>query len=489
MNSPLRRLSVVMLVMFFALMGSATYVQFVQADSLNADARNVRTLYEDYGRDRGPIVVNGEAIALSEPVDDAFGFQRVYTEGPLYAPVTGWYGMYQMTGLERATHSVLNGTDDSLLLARIRALFTGAENNGGSVELTIDPAAQQAAWDALDGRNGAAVAIDPSTGAILAMVTSPSFDPNELAGHTSSEVDAAYAGLLEDPDNPLFNRAIAGDLYAPGSSFKLIDLAMLLETGDYEPDTMVPAPTEYLLPGTQDTYIRNPGGATCGSGDEATLEYALQVSCNTPFAMLAVEHGQDALAEQAEAFGFGQRLSIPLSVTPSVFGEDLDDAQLAMSAIGQFDVRTTPLQMAMVSAAVANDGQLMTPYLVATERGPDLQVTRQADPTVFAEPISSETAATMTDLMVNVVDNGTGQNARISGVQVAGKTGTAETGVEGPDGVVAPNAWFTAFAPADDPQVAVAVMLEGDEELGAAGTGGTVAAPVAREIIEAVLEE
>lgn len=488
MNSPLRRLSVVMMVMFFALMGGATYVQFFQADSLNADPRNVRTLYQQYGQDRGPIVVDGEAIAHSEPVDDAFGFQRVYTDGPLYAPITGWYGMYQMTGMERAANSVLNGTDDSLLLARLRALFTGAENNGGSVELTIDPAAQQAAWDALDGRNGAAVALDPSTGAVLAMVSSPSFDPNTLAGHSSAEVDAAYSELVDDPDNPLFNRAIGGDLYAPGSSFKLIDLAMLLQTGDYEPDTMVQAPTEYLLPGTSNTYIRNPGGLPCGDG-EVTLEYALQVSCNTPFAMLAVQHGEEALAEQADAFGFGQRLSIPLSVTPSVLGEDLNDAQLAMTAIGQFDVRVTPLQMAMVSAAVANDGELMTPYLVATERGPDLRVTRQADPSVFSEPISAETAATMTQMMVNVVDNGTGQAARISGVQVAGKTGTAETGIEGPEGTVQPNAWFTAFAPADDPQVAVAVVLEGTEELGASGTGGAVAAPVARQIIEAVLDQ
>ncbi|WP_022917358.1 peptidoglycan D,D-transpeptidase FtsI family protein [Ruania albidiflava] len=488
MNAPLRRLSVVMMLMFFALMGAATYVQFFQADSLNADPRNVRTLYKQYGQDRGPIVVAGESIAYSEPVDDAFGFQRVYTDGPLYAPITGWYGMYQMTGLERASNSVLNGTDDSLLLARLRALFTGAENDGGSVELTIDPAAQQAAWEALDGRNGAAVALDPSTGAILAMVSSPSFDPNDLAGHSSTDVDAAYSELLEDPDNPLYNRAIGGDLYAPGSSFKLIDLAMLLETGDYQPDTVVEAPTEYRLPGTQDTYIRNPGGLACGDG-EVPLEYALQVSCNTPFAMLAVEHGEEALAEQAEAFGFGQRLNIPLTVTPSVLGQDLDDAQLAMTAIGQFDVRVTPLQMAMVSAAVANDGELMTPHLVATERGPDLRVTRRADPSVLSEPISAETAATMTDMMVNVVDNGTGQAAGISGVQVAGKTGTAETGVEGPEGTVQPNAWFTAFAPADDPQVAVAVVLEGTEELGAAGTGGTVAAPVAREIMQAVLDQ
>lgn len=488
MNSPLRKLSVVIIVMFFGLMGGATWVQYFQADSLNADSRNVRTLYQSHGQDRGPIVVAGEAIANSKTVDDAFGYQRVYTDAEMYAPITGWYGMYQMTGLERARNAVLNGTDSSQLFARLRALFTGVENKGGTVELTIDPAAQKAAWDALDGRNGAAVAIDPDTGAILAMVSSPSYDPNKLSAHDSSAVQEYYDKLLDDEDNPLYNRAIGGDLYAPGSAFKLIDLAMLLETGDYEPDTQVPAPTQYLLPGTSDTYIHNPGGGPCG-GETVTLQHALTVSCNTPFAKLAVEHGQDALREQAEAFGFGQRLSIPLQVTPSTLGDIENDAQLAMTAIGQYSVRMTPLQMAMISAAVANEGTLMTPHLVATERGPDLHVTREADPSVFAEPISSETAETMTQMMLDVVKNGTGQAAQISGVDVAGKTGTAEIGVEGPSGVTTPNAWFTSFAPADDPEVAVAVMLEGTEELGAAGTGGHVAAPVAKQIMQAVLEK
>ncbi|SEE79825.1 peptidoglycan D,D-transpeptidase FtsI family protein [Ruania alba] len=485
MNTPLRRLSVLVIVMFFALMGGATWVQFFQASELNADSRNVRTLYRDYGRDRGPIVVDGEPIAASEPVDDPFGFQRVYPNGPLYAPVTGWYGLYQLTGLERSAHTVLNGTDDSLLLSRIRTLFTGAEQGGGTVELTIDPAAQQAAWDALDGRRGAAVALDPETGAILAMVSRPSYDPNVLAGHSTAEVSEAYTALVEDEGDPLFNRTIGGNLYAPGSTFKLIDLAMLLESGEYQPDTEIEAPTEYLLPGTQDTRLRNPGGGTCG-GETVTLEYALQESCNTPFAMLAVEHGAEALRTQAEAFGFGEPLTVPMGVTPSQFPADPDPAQTAMSAIGQFDVRVTPLQMAMVSAAVANDGQVMRPHLIATERGPDLQVTSRAEPEVFAEPISASTAATMTDLMVNVVANGTGAPGQIAGVDVAGKTGTAETGSEED---VAPDAWFTAFAPAEDPQVVVAVVVEDGGAFGDEGTGASVAAPVARQIMQAVLEE
>lgn len=489
MNAPLRRLSVVVIAMFFALMCASTWVQYGQAAALNDDSRNVRNIYREYGRDRGPIVVAGESVASSAPVDDPFGFQRVYSDGPLYAPVTGFFSISQMTGIERTANDVLNGTDDSLLLARIRALFTGGQQQGGSVELTIDPAAQQAAWDALGDQQGAVVALDPRTGAILAMVSKPTFDPNALAVHSTSEVDAAYLELLEDPGDPLVNRTIAGDLYPAGSTFKLIDVAMALESGNYTPDTLVPAPVEVSFPGT-DHVIQNPGQGRCGAEDQVTLMYALQESCNTPFALLGTEFGADALREQAEAFGFGQDLAIPLTVTPSVFPADPDEPQTAMSAIGQFDVRVTPLQMAMVSAAVANGGVIMEPYLVATERGPNLQVTREANPREWAQPISAATASLMTDMMVNVVENGTGSPAQISGIQVAGKTGTAETGQETEDGSIAPpHAWFTSFAPADDPQVVVAVVVENGGSQGSEATGARVAAPIARAVIEAVLDQ
>lgn len=480
MNAPLRKLSVVVLVMFFALMGSATWVQYGQANSLNNDPRNVRTIYREYGRDRGPIVVAGNEIASSTPVDTPFGFQRVYSDGPLYAHATGYFSIFQMTGIERATNGVLSGTDDSLLWSRIRSLFTGSQQQGGSVELTLDPAAQQAAWDALGDQNGAVVALDPNTGAILAMVSKPSYDPNDLAGHSTGEVNDVYADLIDDEGNPLINRAIGGNLYAPGSTFKLIDVAMLLESGDYDAQTQVPAPAELELPQTSHV-IRNPGQGPCTDADTVTLEYALQVSCNTPFAALAMELGDDALREQAEAFGFGQDLSIPMDVTPARFPAEPNEAQTAMSAIGQYDVRVSPLQMAMVSAAVANDGVIMTPYLVATERGPNLQVTGTANPSEFAQPISASTAAQMTDLMVNVVDNGTGQPAQIAGVDVAGKTGTAESGTD-----AAQHAWFTAFAPAQAPQVAVAVVVEHGGAQGDEASGATAAAPIARAVIEAV---
>lgn len=482
MNTPIRRVAFLAMIMFLALMAQTTWVQYGQAGELNADSRNTRTIYREYGRDRGPIVVDGQPIAYSERIKDPFKYQRVYSDGELYAPVTGYFSViFPATGIEAATNDVLNGSDDSLLWSRIRTLVTGGVQRGGTVELTIDPDAQRAAREALGDQRGAAVALNPKTGEILALVSTPSFDPNVLASHDTAQVNEDYADLRERADSPLTNRAIAGDQYPPGSTFKLIDLAMLLESGDYDADTVVDAPTRLDLPGTN-SQIQNPGGAACGIDGEATLMHALAVSCNTPFAKLAMEFGVDALREQAEAFGFGRDLKIPMRATPSRFGDPSGDPQVALTAIGQFDVRVTPLQMAMVSAAVANDGVLMTPYLVATQRGADLRVTYSATGEEFSRPISPSTAATMTEMMVNVVDEGTGWPAQIPGVKVAGKTGTAETGTENDQ-----HAWFTAFAPADDPQIAVAVLVENGGSLGSEATGAKVAAPIAKAIIEAVL--
>ena len=483
MNTPIRRVFSVVLVMFLALMVAGTVIQYGQAASLNSDSRNVRALYREVGRDRGPIVVAGEAVAVSRPVEDAFGSLRTYPQGELMAHVTGYYSVvHGLTGLERTENALLNGTSGSLLLERIQALFTGRQPAGGSAELTIDPEAQRAGLEAFGNQRGGAVAIDPSTGAILALISLPTFDPNLLASHDTRAVTTAFSDLTSDPHEPLQNRAIAGDLYPPGSTFKLVTTAALLETGDYTPRTLVEAPDTYQLPGST-AQLGNPGGATCGSGTTVTLEFALQESCNTPFAMLAVELGDDALRRQAEAFGFGQDLEIPLTATPSVFPADPDPAQTAMSAIGQFDVRATPLQMAMVSAAIGNGGSLMQPYLVETTRGPDLAVLSQTQPRTLSQAISGASAAQLRDMMVNVVQNGTGTRAQIPGVQVAGKTGTAQTSAGNP-----PHAWFTAFAPATNPQVAVAVVVEDGGNLGGAATGSAVAAPIARAIMEAVLD-
>jgi penicillin-binding protein A len=481
MNTPLRRISLVVIAMFLALMGAATWVQYVQAAQLNADPRNVRTLYREYDNFRGPIVVGGEPIATSTPVDDPFGYLRAYASGPLYAHVTGYYSIvYGRTGLERAANDVLTGTADSLFLSRVQDLVTGRQPQGSSVELTVVPAVQQAAAEALGGQRGAVVALDPATGAILAMVSSPSFDPNLLAAHDIGQVNEAYRALDDDPASPLVNRAIAGDTYPPGSTFKLIDAAAALESG-MTPDTPLPAPDVLPLPASS-AEIRNFGGASCGGGGPVSLTEALRISCNTAFAQLGLDLGADALREQAEQFGWGAPLQVPLRVTPSRFPEDPDQPQTALTAIGQHDVRVTPLQMAMVTAAIANGGEQMAPYLVATVRSPDLDVVEEASPDVLRTPISEATATALRDMMVQVVETGTGTAARISGVQVAGKTGTAQTADD-----AGPHAWFTAFAPADAPQVAVAVMVENGGSLGNEATGGRVAAPIARAVIEAVL--
>ncbi|GAA2721154.1 peptidoglycan D,D-transpeptidase FtsI family protein [Cellulomonas aerilata] len=481
MNTPLRRIAVVVVVMFLALMGAATWVQYVQAAQLNADPRNVRTLYREYDNFRGPIVVGGEPVASSTPVDDPFGFQRAYTNGPLYAHATGYYSIvYGRTGLERASNDLLTGTADSLFLSRIQDLVTGRQPQGSSVELTLDPAVQAAAAEALGDQRGAVVALDPTTGAVLAMVSSPSFDPNVLAGHDTSTVNDLYRTLTDDPGEPLVNRAIAGDTYPPGSTFKLVDAAAALESG-LTPESPLAAPDVLPLPASSAT-IGNFGGASCGGGGTVSLAEALRISCNTAFAQLGLDLGDDALREQAERFGFGAPLSIPLRVTPSRFPEDPDQPQTALAAIGQQDVRATPLQMAMVSAAIANGGEQMAPFLVRTVRSPDLEVVEETSPSVLRTPVSPATAAALRDMMVGVVETGTGTAARIPGVLVAGKTGTAQTTDD-----VAPHAWFTAFAPADAPRVAVAVIVENGGNVGNEATGGRVAAPVARAVIEAVL--
>ncbi|MFC7403937.1 peptidoglycan D,D-transpeptidase FtsI family protein [Georgenia alba] len=479
MNPPIRRLATVVVVMFLALMIAATSIQYFQAGTLNAHSRNVRTIYREYGRDRGPIIVQGEAVASSTPVDDNYGYQRVYPEGELYAHVTGYFSTAhnRITGIELAENDVLNGTSDSLLLQRIQTLVTGQQPQGGAVELTIDPDAQRVATEALGGREGAVVALDPGTGAIRALVSTPSFDPNGLASHVREEADAAFEAYnADDAGYPMVNRAIAGDQYAPGSSFKVITAAAAMEAEGLDPGSTVPGPTTLDLPQT-DHVVYNPSRLPCGDGSgEVTLVQAFRQSCNTTFGQLAMDMGAEPLREQAEAFGFGEPLDVPQPVTPSRFPEELTAPELAMSGIGEASVRVTPMQMAMVAAAVANDGVQMQPYLVDRQLTPDLEEVSTTQPRTLRESVSPGTADALTEMMLEVVESGTGTPAQIPGVDVAGKTGTAEN-AEG----VEPHSWFIGFADADDPEVAVAVLVENG------GDGGSTAGPIARDVMEAVL--
>lgn len=310
MNRPLRHVWLVISVLFALLFASTTYFQVIAQGRLNADGRNARAIYNEFGRHRGPIVVDGEAVAFSSESDDTYGYQRSYDPGSLYAHATGYYSVvYGFSGIENALNDTLSGEADALFYQRISDILSGEQGQGATVELTLDSAAQQAAYEAMGDRKGAVVALDPETGAILAMVSTPSYDPNELASHSSSEVQEAWSELNADEDSPLTNRAIAGDLYPPGSSFKLVVAAAALETGEYTPDTMIPGPGTYTLPDTSSVMNNHAGGnqEACGPNDESTLMSALEQSCNTSFALLANELGEDELAATAEEFGLDRK--------------------------------------------------------------------------------------------------------------------------------------------------------------------------------------
>lgn len=484
MNNPLRRLGTVLALMLVALMVSTTTIQFFQAPTLNADSRNARSIYREYGRDRGPIVVAGEAVAWSQPVDDVFNFQRVYSPGTLYSHVTGYFSttFNASTGIERYSNDVLGGTADSLLLSRIQDLFTGRQPQGGSVELTVVPALQQRAAELLGDQRGAVVALDPQTGAILAMYSSPSFDPNTVATHDRAAAQAAWDALLADPSRPLDNRATGAILYPPGSTMKVLTAAAWLEQDQARnANSSVLTSASIQLP--QSTHVvYNPAKSSCGPTDDGPLIYAFKESCNTTFVQMAMDVGAQEMNAMASQFGFGRDLEIPLQVTPSVYPATASDAEVGLTGIGQFDVRVSPLQMAMVAAAVANDGVLMKPYLVQTERDADLDVIGETAPTEFSRPISAQTAATLTEMMLAVVQDGTGTPAQVSGVAVAGKTGTAETGNDQPQ-----HAWMIAFAPAEAPRIALAVLLENGGDDGPGAYGGSSAGPIVAEMIAAAL--
>jgi peptidoglycan glycosyltransferase len=479
-NRELRRVSILVVLMFVALFASSSIIQVFQQGNLKADGRNARVLYASFDTQRGPILVDGEAVAYSQPVDSRYNYQRVYPYGELYSTVTGFFTVLPSTGgLEHELNSYLSGDSDAQFLARLNAILTGQDPQGSAVELTIDPVVQQAAWDALGDERGAVVALDPKTGAILALVSKPTYDPNALAVLDPNAVEATYETLDASPDDVLVDRAIAGDLNPPGSVFKLVVTATALESGQYTPESEFPNPPRLDLPGTT-TPISNSADGTCGGAETASIATALRLSCNITFAQLAGALGQNAIREQAQEFGFGQQLGIPMRVEPSSYPEipGNDEAQLWLTGFGQANVRTSPLQMAMVSAAIANGGVLMQPTVVESIVAPDLSVLQEFQSQVFSTPISPETASTMTQMMVQGVANGVANNARIDGVEVAGKTGTAENGPGEPYTL-----WFTGFAPADDPQVAVAVVIEDR----ATGYGNLIAAPIAKKVMEAVV--
>jgi penicillin-binding protein A len=495
MNTPVRRVAIAVMVLFALLIGNANYVQVVRADKLRADQSNRRVLLDEYQQQRGELVVDGKAIATSKPTNDELRYLRTYPYKDIFAPLTGFYSQFRdkdgdtiKTGLENTEDSVLSGSDVQLLTKRVMDVITGRDAKGGSAVLTINGRAQGVAYQAMKGHKGAVVALDPSTGAILAMVSTPSYDPNPLAAHDTDKVIAADEKLRKDKNNPLTNRAIS-ERYPPGSVFKVIISAAALSNG-YQPDTQIEAPDKYRLPGTS-TDLRNFDGESCNGGGPDSLIHSLTISCNTAFASLAVKLGQDKVRQQAELFGIkDEGFAMPLRVAPSTIGPVPDNAALALSAIGQRDVQITPLQGAMIAAAVANKGTLHQPFLIRELRAPDLSSIQHTDSGDESQVMPSDVAEKLATMMKSVVDQGTGTEAQIDGYDVAGKTGTADHGAKDANGnfVQPPHAWFVGYAAqGGNAKVAVAVIIENGGVSGNETTGGKAAAPIAKDVMEAVL--
>ena len=482
MNKELRRVSIVIFMMFLTLFVATTSIQVLSAETLSQDQRNVRSIYDSYKTQRGSILVDGQPIAFSQPSDDLYHYLRTYTD-PMYSGVTGFFSNYQgATGLESAMNSYLTGQNSAQFFEQISALFSGNPVTGASVELTIDPAAQQAAWDALGNLTGAVVALDPKTGNILALVSKPGFDANLLAVHSGVESTNSYNKLLNAKTEPLKNRATT-ELFAPGSVFKVLVATAAIESGKYTAESTLPNPVKFQLPGTN-TFVQNSGEGKCGGKATVSIADALRFSCNVPMAQLGILLGEDVIRAQAEKFGFGKKLSVPLSITPSFYPEGMDEAQLGLSAFGQFDDRMTVMQVAMMSAAVANNGLLMKPNLIENVLSSNLAALDTPSPSQLGQTMSPETSASVRDMMIGAVARGVSSNASIKGVSVAGKTGTAQNGDGEPYTL-----WFTGFAPADNPQVAVAVVVANGGGIGQAGRGNTLAAPIAKKVMEAVLRK
>ena len=495
MERQIRQLGIALLVLFFVVFAKVNHVQVFAAEAIaNNDANAKRQLVAEYKVDRGSILAadGTTVLALSRPSPGELRFQRRYPQGERYAHLTGFYSfVFGRSELEETYNDYLAGNAAELLPQTLTDLILGRPRQGASIVTTLDPVVQQAAEAAAAAEPGdvAIAALDPSTGDVLALVSEPSYDPNLLASQDPAVVRSSWARLNADPDKPLVSRA-SDELFPPGSTFKLVTASAALQNG-FGPDSTWPNPPELDLPLTDET-LQNFGGSHCvGGAPTITLAQALQVSCNVTFGEIGLTLGAEKLAEQARLYGFtaepGQDL-VPFDIpwVSGVFPEPETFAQrepaVALSAIGQQDVAANPMQMALVAAAIANGGVEMRPRLVTEARDPSGRVIATVEPEIFSRPLSPANAAILTQMMVSVVQSGTGTAAQIPGVTVAGKTGTAQHG-EG----AAPHAWFVSFAPAEAPTVAVAVIVLDGGSLGSEATGGQVAAPIARAVLEAAL--
>jgi len=480
-NAQIRKLGVVMIVLFSALFIQLNYLQVIQANDLNNHPANSRAVVRDFSQPRGVIqTADGTVIAQSVPSNNAFKFQRQYPLGPLFAHVTGYFSFtYGSEGVEREYNDALTGkvrkdgfNPRDLLIERDKT---------GNLTLTLRRDLQELATQQLGDRKGAVVALDPRTGAILALADFPTYDPSSLASHSQEPVRQAWTELNADPDKPLLPRTYR-ERYPPGSSFKVVTTAAALATGTATPtQPSYPTLRELPLPNSGGQTLANFGGGTCGG----PLPEALRVSCNTSFAQLGMDLGAQKMSGAANDFGFNKVPPIDLpygaaSNFPPASSFARDQPGLAKSAIGQQDVAATPLQMALVAAGIANNGVIMTPHVMAEIRDAEGEVLQRYDPKPWLTAVPPSVANQTRDMMVGVVAGGSGTRAQIPGVAVAGKTGTAQTGLG------KSHTWFISFAPAEAPRVAVAVMLE-DQPSANEFTGGALAAPIAQAVMQAAL--
>jgi penicillin-binding protein A len=486
MNAQVRRVASVVLVGFFILFAAPFYWQVLASDRLNSDPRNSRVLIKEYSIERGQMVLpDGKPVARSVATKDQLKFQRQYPQGPSYGMITGFDSLvFGRTLAESRFNSFLLGKAPEQFAQNVSDLLTARPNPGGTLVLTLDPGAQRAAEQALGNRKGAVVALEPSTGKVLAMTTFPRYNPNALSSHDTDKVRAAWNQLNKDPGKPLLNRA-AGELYPPGSTFKIITAAAALSSG-MRPDTARPNEHTYKPPQTT-REIQNFGGENCfGGKDPLTMAEALEVSCNTWFAHLGVDLKTPTLVGMAEKFGLNDSPHFQLpGAAVSDIPTELDPPSLAQSAIGQRDVRVSPLQMASVIATIANGGRRMAPYVVDRVLSPDGSKTvKRFEPESLGDAVSSEVADQLKQMLLWVVNGpeGTGSAAQIPGLEVFGKTGTAQHGTNEP-----PHAWFVGATSRADKSIAVAAIVEDGGELGSEATGGRVAAPIVRSVMEAYL--
>ncbi|MGW3493231.1 peptidoglycan D,D-transpeptidase FtsI family protein [Streptomyces sp. NPDC001020] len=489
MNKPVRRIAIFCGLLVLALLVRVNWLQYAKADSLKNDKDNRRVNITRYASPRGDIIVGGSSVTgYVETKTDALNdlkYKRTYKDGPMWAPVTGYASqVYGATFLEGVEDGILTGTDDKLFFRNTLDMLTGKPKQGGNVVTTLNAAAQKAAYNGLKGHGkGAVVALEPSTGKILALASYPSYDPGSIAGQNDGE---AWKKLQEEnnPSNPMLNRALR-ETYPPGSTFKVVTAAAALENGKYtSADQHTDSPLPWIMPGTTKP-LENENNIPCKN---VSMREALRMSCNSVFGKIGADLGNDKMLDQAEKFGFNKEQFTPVRSNASVFSKDMNKSQTALSSIGQYNTAATPLQMAMVVSAIANDGKLMKPYMVDKLQSPNVDTLEQTQPEEMSRPLSERNAQILQSMMETVVKDGTGKNAQMgNGITVGGKTGTAQHGLNNSE---KPYAWFISYAKMSDGSspVAVAVVVEDDNANRGDISGGGLAAPIAKNVMKAVID-